>query len=75
MVSVEMKNRKNNDMQQRQQQDYGYHLDNGVSVLTKCPPSEESTILPSDSKLRSKFQYQIDSFANHAKNPDKKVGT
>ena len=39
MVSLEL-NRKNNDLQQQQQQqDYGYQLDNGVSMLTKCPPS------------------------------------
>jgi hypothetical protein len=65
MVSLELNKKKKDG-----QEDYGYHNDNGVSVLTKCPPSEESTILPPDSKLRRKFQYQIDSFANHS-NADK----
>ena len=61
-VSLELNNRNN------------YHPDNAVSILTKCPPSEESTILPPESKIRRKFQYQIDSFANQGnKNLDRRV--
>ena len=39
MVTLELNRKYNDFQQQQQQQDYGYQLDNGVSMLTKCPPS------------------------------------
>lgn len=38
--------------------------------MTKSPPSQESTILPPESKLRKKADYQLDSFSF-----DRKINT